>query len=256
MPPAQPPLSPPRPTLPRARKALWSLWRLWPVGLLGVAALLLVAAWGAHMGWAWPDSGWLQQRQTELRALHAAGPWAFALGLFLLFTLMSALALPGCSVLALAAGMAMGWVAGTALVALASTAGATVSFLAARHLWRDRVRQRWGHRLVRLQAGLARDGAYYLFSLRMAPVIPYSLINPLMGLSSMSTREFFVVSLLGMLAGSAAYVYAGTVLGQAQGWADLASPTLWLALVLLALLPWAARWCWRAGWRVAGPARA
>ena len=193
-----------------------------------------------------PDAAWLQRQQTDLQALHAAGPWTFAAGLFALFTLLSALALPGCSVLALAAGMVLGWLPGTLLVVLASTVGATLSFLAARHLWRDAVQRRWGDRLHRLQAGLARDGAFYLYSLRMAPVIPYALINLLMGLSGMSTRQFFGVSLLGMLAGSAAYVYAGTALAQAQGWHDLASPSMWAALLLLAALPWAARWCW--GW--------
>lgn len=192
-----------------------------------------------------PDAAWLQQRQSELQALHAAGPWTFAAALFALFTLLSALALPGCSVLALAAGMVLGWLPGTLLVVLASTVGATLSFMAARHLWRDALQRRWGHRLTRLQADLARDGAFYLFSLRMAPVIPYALINPLMGLSGMSTRQFFGVSLLGMLAGSAAYVHAGTALARAQGWHDLLSPSTWAGLLVLAALPWAARSSWR-----------
>lgn len=209
-------------------------------GAVVAAALLL---WSTPI--RLPDAAWLQQRQAEVQALHAAGPWTFALGLFALFTLLSALALPGCSVLALAAGMVLGWWPGTLLVVLASTVGATVSFLAARHLWRDAVLRRWGHRMHRLQAGLARDGAFYLFSLRVAPVIPFALINPLMGLSAMPTRQFFVVSLLGMLAGSAAYVYAGTALARAQGWQDLASPPMGAALLLLAALPWLSRWLGR-----------
>ena len=212
-------------------------------------ALAVVAAglfWGLHAHL--PDANWPQQRQVELRALHAAGPWAFAAGLFCLFTLMSALALPGCSVLALAAGMVLGWLPGTLLVALASSVGATLPFLAARHWWRAAVQRRWGHHLAPLQAGLARDGALFLFSLRVAPVIPYALVNPLMGVSAMPTRQFFGVSLLGMLAGSAAYVYAGTALQRAQGWQDLNSAPLWAALALLAGLPWAARWVWQ-HWR-------
>ena len=210
-------------------------------------AVVAAALWGG-MQVDLPDANWLRQRQVDMHALHAAGPWAFALGLFALFTLLSALALPGCSVLALAAGMVLGWLPGTLLVVLASTVGATLSFLAARHLWRDTVLRRWGHRLHRLQAGLARDGAFYLFSLRVAPIIPFALINPLMGLSAMSTRQFFGVSLLGMLAGSAAYVYAGTALAQAQGWQDLFSPPMCAALLLLAALPWMSRWAWQA-WR-------
>lgn len=211
--------------------------------LLGLAAVVWVL-W-AHSGLPRFNVAWLQTRQAELLAFQAASPWTFATGLFALFTLLSALALPGCSVLALAAGLCLGWVAGTILVVLASTLGATISFLAARHWWRDAVRRRWGHRLVAIENGLARDGAYYLFSLRVAPVIPYALINPLMGLSAMPLRQFFVVSLLGMTAGSAAYVYAGTVLSAASSWRTLFTPGLMVALAGLALLPWAVRWLLR-----------
>ena len=203
--------------------------------------LLAVAAWIAL---PWPDGAWLQQQRAAVLALHASQPLVFGLGLFLAFTVLSALALPGCGVLALAAGLCLGWVPGTLLVVLASTAGATLSFLAARHLWRDTVRRRFSRHLPHVEAGLARDGAFYLLALRLAPVIPYALINPLMGLSAMPTRQFFVVSGIGMLAGSAAYVYAGTALGSARGWQDLLTPTMAAALMalgLLAVLPWAVR---------------
>ena len=210
-----------------------------------LAAAVVAALLWAGSGTAGFDAGWLQSRQGELRTLHAEQPVAFCTALFMLFTLMSALALPGCSVLALAAGLCMGWLPGTLLVVVASSAGATLSFLAARHLWRDSVRRRWGHRLARVEEGLARDGAFYLFSLRVAPVIPYALINPLMGLSAMPTRQFFAVSLVGMLAGSAAYVYAGTTLARVQGWQDIFNPALLAALTLLALTPWAVRRGWQ-----------
>lgn len=247
---------------------LWTGWlacgTAWRRRLLPMAALATLLILGALIWWwgvagaAWPDAGGLERRLAELRQLHAARPWAFAAGLFALFTVMSALALPGCSVLALAAGIMMGWLPGTLLVALASTVGATLSFLAARHWWRDAVQQRWGHRLAGVQAGLARDGAFYLLSLRLAPVIPYALLNPLMGLSAMPARQFFGVSLLGMLAGSAAYVYAGvyvgmhagTALEQMQGWQGLFTPSLWAAGLLLAALPWLLRWLWRSVQRV------
>ncbi len=210
-----------------------------------VAAVAVLGLLWAGSGIAGLDAGWLHTRQSELRSLQADQPIAFGAGLFMLFTLMSALALPGCSVLALAAGLCMGWLPGTLLVVLASSVGATLSFLAARHLWRDGVRRRWGHRLARVEDGLARDGAFYLFTLRVAPVIPYALINPLMGLSAMPTRQFFSVSVAGMLAGSAAYVYAGTTLARAQSWQDVLNPGLLAALALLALLPWAVRLAWR-----------
>ncbi len=221
-------------------------WRQRAVWLLLVAACLAALLWASrHWAWPWPDVAWLQAHQAQLLALTAARPWATGAALFGLFTVLSALALPGCSVLALAAGLCLGWLPGTLLVALASSVGATLSFLATRHLARDRVRRRWGHRLAGVDAGLARDGAFYLFMLRLAPVIPYPLINPLMGLSAMPVRQFFGVSLLGMLAGSAAYVYAGTALGSAQRWQDLLSPGLWAAAGLLLALPVVARHAWR-----------
>jgi uncharacterized membrane protein YdjX (TVP38/TMEM64 family) len=233
-------------------------WARMPVvGWLLAAALLVLLGAAAAAGdigaWASP---WLHSRQQELLAWHARGPWLFGMGLFVLFTLLSALALPGCSVLALAAGATLGWALGTALVALASTAGATLSFLAARHWWRDTVRQRWGHRLAPLEEGLARDGALYLFVLRMVPLIPFPLLNPLMGLSAMPVTRFAVTSLLGMLLGSAAFVYAGTGLASASsgavggavgGAVNWASAPLLLGLSVALVLPLLVRrwWQWR-----------
>jgi uncharacterized membrane protein YdjX (TVP38/TMEM64 family) len=190
----------------------------------------------------WLDLAWLRGQQSAMLAQQAAHPLAFTACLFMVFAALSAFALPGCSVLALAAGLCLGLMPGTLLVGLASTVGATLSFLAARFWWRDAVQQRWGHRLANVEQSLARDGAYYLFSLRLAPVIPYALVNPLMGLSAMPTARFFGVSFLGMLPGSAVYVYAGTVFGQVQSWQALFTPQLLGGFVLLAALPWLARW--------------
>lgn len=236
------------PALPQAGagRPLW-----WPTPRAAVTAALLLAV-GALLCCALgtvPDLAWLQSRQAELRALHAENPIALAACLFCCLTVLSALALPGCSALALAAGAYFGMGVGTALVLLASTVGATASFLAARHLLRGAVQRRWGPRLAAVESGLARDGAFYLFSLRVAPLIPYGLVNPLMGLSKMPLRQFFWISLLGMLAGSAAYVYAGVALGSgagpSTGWSGLWSPRVMLALGLLAVLPWCGRAVWR-----------
>jgi uncharacterized membrane protein YdjX (TVP38/TMEM64 family) len=232
------------------------LLRPWPLAAaLLVAAALLALSWDANFIDAGLGSHWLQSRQQELLAWHARDPWRFGLGLFCLFTVFCALALPGCSVLALTAGATLGLWTGTAVVVLASTVGATLSFLAARHLWRDAVHQRWGARLQPLQEGLARDGALYLFVLRMVPLIPFPLLNPLMGLSTMSTWQFAFTSLLGMLFGSAAFVYAGTALGGVQlgsaAGLTWASTPLALGLTAALLLPlWVKRWWQR---RVAGP---
>ena len=212
---------------------------------LGVGLCLILAH--DHL----PDAAWWSGHRSALLALQAHHPWALGLGLFAAITLLSALALPGNAALALAAGLCFGGLLGTVLVVLGSTVGATLAFLAARHWWRDPVRRRWGRQLAQVQAAVSRDGSYYLFSLRVVPVIPYPVVNPLMGLTTMPVAQFFSVSLLGMLAGSAAYAYAGSALAQARALPDLASPALLGGLLGLALLPWLMRALWQR-WRRAG----
>jgi uncharacterized membrane protein YdjX (TVP38/TMEM64 family) len=231
-------VSPPHPTPSRAARL--GPWLALATGAILAACAACVALWGQV-----PDAGWLQQHQQALLGWQAQSPWLFGLGFFALFTVLSALALPGCSLLALAAGLHFGWAGGTLLVTLASAVGATLSFLAARHWWRDAVRRRWGHRLGAVEERVRRHGALALFWLRLAPVIPFPVLNPLMGLSAMPTATFFTASALGMLAGSAAWVYAGSALVGAAAWQDLLAPQLWLALAAAVLLPWAAREAWR-----------
>lgn len=213
------------------------------LALLGAAAALLAgeAEGGAVRGW----QHWCLAQRDDLLAWHAREPVLFTLVFVTLFVLLSAAAVPGCSVLALVAGPCYGWVGGTLLVVLGSTVGATIPFLLARHLWRDRLRARAGPWLARLDEGLARDGLAYLFFLRMAPVVPYPLLNPLLGLTSLPARPFVWVSALGMTAGSAAYVQAGRAL-LAPG-EPLLSAELLVALAVIGLLPWAlGRWRGRA----------
>lgn len=207
--------------------------------LLGVAAALLVA------GGQWPDGSWWASQRGQLLALQAAHPWGVGLGLVVGMTLLSALALPGNAPLALAAGLCFGVPLGAAIIVVGSTLGASLAFLAARCWWRDAVQRRWGAQLAGVQVAVARDGAFYLFSLRLAPVIPFLVINPLMGLTAMRLPTFFGISLLGMLAGSVAYAWAGAALARAQALPDLASPGLLAGLLALAVLPWGARAAWR-----------
>ena len=185
-------------------------------------------------------TGWAVNRRWS-----SAHPWGVGLGLVVGMTLLSALALPGNAPLALAAGLCFGVPLGAVIIVVGSTLGASLAFLAARWWWRDAVQRRWGAHLAGVQAAVARDGAFYLFSMRVAPVIPFPVINPLMGLTAMRLRTFFAVSLLGMLAGSLAYAWAGDALARAQALPDLASPGLLAGLLALALLPWGARAAWR-----------
>jgi uncharacterized membrane protein YdjX (TVP38/TMEM64 family) len=210
-------------------------WLRCAAGLL-LAAVALASA--LHGGWAWPS--WGEALAVWDRA-SALPPLLLALLLFGAFTLLSVLSLPGCSVLALSAGVWFGLFAGTAIVLLASTLGATITFLLARRYASPPLRRRFGPWLQRLEAGLERDGALLLFTLRMAPVIPFGVLNPLMGLTAMPTRRFVLASAAGMLLGSAAYVYAGVLLGQAATWRDVFSLPMLALVGVCTALPWGLR---------------
>ena len=224
-----PPLSPPS----RNHRAAMA-WAGMGVGLLVWAALVWAVQGEMSLASLQAAHGWLLQA-------HAQAPASFMACWFGLFVALSALALPGAAVLALLAGSLWGLLLGTALVLLASTLGATLSFLAARHWWREPLQRRFGDRLAALDAALARQGAWHLLALRLAPVVPYGLLNPLMGLTSMRTSTYFAVSALGMLAGTMAYVYAGLALGSVRSLSGLLQPEVMGALAALALLPWLLR---------------
>jgi uncharacterized membrane protein YdjX (TVP38/TMEM64 family) len=215
-------------------------WAL-PAGLLVAAA---AATWLAGEAGEAVRAGcvtaWQQGQAAWLRA-EDLPPWPRAALLFGVFVLLSALALPGCSVLALSAGAWFGLGAGTALVVVASTLGATVPFVLARRFGRARLMRRHGERLAWLERALARDGARLLFALRVLPLLPYGLVNPLMGLTAMRLPVFAAVSAAGMLLGSAAYVQAGVVLGRAATPTDLWDAPLAALLAATALLPWLLR---------------
>lgn len=149
---------------------------------------------------------------------------------------VTGLSLPGVAIMTLAGGAVFGFVTGTVLVSFASSIGATLAFLTARFLLRDWVQRRFGERLGALNAGIAREGAFYLFALRPVPLFPFWLINLAMGLTTLRTATFYGVSQLGMLAGTAFYVYAGTQLGQFA-----VSPGLVAAFTLLGVFPLVAK---------------
>ncbi|MBK7315844.1 FAD-dependent oxidoreductase [Candidatus Aalborgicola defluviihabitans] len=183
----------------------------------------------------------LRQSQAQLSALHAQSPWTVALGFFVVYVAATALSFPGATILTLAGGAIFGLGWGLLLVSFASTIGATLAFLAARFLLRDWVQARFATRLAAIDKGVQRDGAFYLFGLRLIPVVPFFVINLAMGLTTMRARTFYWVSQLGMLAGTAVYVNAGTQLAQIQSPKDVVSPGLLGSFVLLGLFPLIAR---------------
>ncbi len=179
----------------------------------------------------------LKQQQAAITQWTQGNLALSALLFTLLYTLMAALSLPGAAIFTLAGGALFGLGLGVVLVSIASTIGATLAFLIARFLLYDWVQQRFGERLKAINGGIEKDGAFYLFSLRLVPVFPFFVINLLMGLTPISTRTYFGVSWLGMLPATIVYVYAGTQLAGIDSLNDILSPGLVTAFVLLGIFP-------------------
>ena len=183
----------------------------------------------------------LKESQASLAALREQQPLQLALGYFLVYVAVTALSLPGATIVTLAGGAIFGLGWGLLIVSFASSIGATLAFLTARFLLRDSVQARFGQRLAEMDQGIQKDGAFYLFTLRLIPVVPFFVINLLMGLTQMKAWTFYWVSQIGMLAGTAVYVNAGTQLGQLESLQGILSPGLLGSFVLLGLFPLIAR---------------
>ncbi|MBE7424357.1 MAG: FAD-dependent oxidoreductase [Zoogloeaceae bacterium] len=180
---------------------------------------------------------WLKAQQDAIAAYRADQPLAAVAVYFALYVAVTALSLPGAALMTLAGGAVFGLLWGTLIVSFASSIGATLAFLASRFLLRDWVMARFGRRLAAIDAGVRKEGAFYLFTLRLVPVFPFFLVNLLLGLTAMKARTFYWVSQLGMLAGTVVYVNAGTQLAQIDSLAGIVSPGLLLSFALLGLFP-------------------
>ncbi|MEI8267598.1 MAG: FAD-dependent oxidoreductase [Betaproteobacteria bacterium] len=210
-----------------------------------VLALVLVAAVAGFVAF---DLGrflsleQLRAAQADLAGLYAQRPAVVTGAFFVIYVMVTALSLPGAVPLTLAGGALFGLGLGTLVVSFASTLGATLAMLVSRHLLREAVQSRFGMRLAEVDRGIARDGAFYLFTLRLVPVLPFFAINLLMGLTAMRVWTYAWVSQLGMLAGTLVYVNAGTQLAQISSLQGIVSPSLLGAFALLGVLPLAGRW--------------
>lgn len=202
--------------------------------LVVLAALLLIANSG--LGEYLSLQG-LKSVQGDINAFQQSQPWGFAALFFGAYVLVAALSLPGAAVMTLAAGAFFGLIKGLVLVSFASTIGATLAFLVARYIARDALARRFPQRLESIDAGVIKEGGFYLFTLRLVPLFPFFLINLLMGLTAMSVRRFYWVSQLGMLPGTAVYVNAGVQLGALDSLSGIVSPGLILSFTLLGVFP-------------------
>jgi len=204
--------------------------------LLAVVALGIAAFFFLDLG-RFLSLDYLKRSQASFEALYSAEPLKVSLVYFAIYVVATALSFPGAAIITLAGGAIFGLWWGTLLVSFASSLGATLAFLVSRFVLRDSIEAKFGNRLAEINRGIEKDGAFYLFTLRLIPVVPFFVINLVMGLTKMKAITFYWVSQIGMLAGTLVYVNAGTQLAQIDSLQGILSPALLGSFVLLGVFP-------------------
>ena len=184
---------------------------------------------------------YVKSQQAMIESYRAAQPWVTAGSFFAVYVAVTGLSLPGAAIMTLAAGAIFGVVWGTVIVSFASTLGATLAFLVSRFVLRDWVQGKFGDKLKAINHGIAKEGGFYLFTLRLIPIFPFFVINLVMGLTPIRTWTFYWVSQIGMVAGTLVYVNAGTQLAQINSLKGILSPELLASFALLGIFPLLAR---------------
>ena len=210
------------------------------LAILAALAALVAAYFAFDLGQYLTLTG-IKALAADLAAFQERNPLAVIAGFFLVYVAVTAASLPGAAIMTLAAGALFGLVTGTIIASFASTIGATLAFLSSRYLLRDQLEARFGERLKAINTGMERDGAFYLFSLRMIPAFPFFVINLVMGLTRIRTLTFALVSQVGMLLGTIVYVNAGTQLARIDSLSGIASPGVLASFALLGIAPWIAK---------------
>jgi pyruvate/2-oxoglutarate dehydrogenase complex dihydrolipoamide dehydrogenase (E3) component/uncharacterized membrane protein YdjX (TVP38/TMEM64 family) len=208
--------------------------------ILALLVALIVAFFAFDLG-RFLSLDYIKSRQAEFTALAAEKPLAVGGAFFAIYVAVCALSLPGAAIMTLAAGAIFGLATGTVIVSFASAIGATLALLVSRYILRDSVQSKFGARLADIDKGIEREGAFYLFTLRLVPIFPFFIINLLMGLTKMKAWTFYWVSQIGMLAGTLVYVNAGTQLAKISSLKGILSPGLIGSFVLLGVFPLVAK---------------
>jgi uncharacterized membrane protein YdjX (TVP38/TMEM64 family) len=206
--------------------------------LLIVAAIVVVVILFKVLGLGqYLTLDYLKASQDKFSLLYANNRIAVIASYMAIYILVTALSLPGAAVMTLAGGAMFGFWIGFVVVSFASTIGATLACFVARFLLRDWVQNKFGEKLSTINKGIEKEGAFYLFSLRLVPIFPFFVINLAMGLTTMKLLTFYWVSQIGMLPGTMVYVNAGKELGQIESLSGILSPNLIISFVILGIFP-------------------
>ena len=180
---------------------------------------------------------YLKNSRQEFQFFYDQNPFLTVFSFFLVYVLVVGVNLPGATVLGLAGGALFGFTVGVLTISFASTIGATLACFFSRYLFRDYVQRKFGDRLEKVNRGIEEEGAFYLFTMRLIPAIPFVVINLVMGLTPIRLRTFYWVSQLGMLPGTMVYVNAGKELGQIDSLSGIVQPGVLISFVLLGVFP-------------------
>lgn len=206
------------------------------LAVVGVIVALITVFWIFDLRQYFALS-YIKESQAQFEALYAENRAAVIAAYMAIYILVTSLSLPGAAVMTLAGGAMFGLLVGTVVVSFASTIGATLACIVSRFVLRDWVQNKFGERLKTVNAGIEREGAFYLFTMRLIPAIPFWLINLAMGLTKMRILTFYWVSQVGMLAGTIVYVNAGKELARIETLSGILSPRLIGSFVLLGIFP-------------------
>lgn len=211
------------------------------IALIGIVMALIGAFFWLDLS-QYFSLTFLKEQKEALDILYTQKPFLMAFVFFVVYISVTALALPAAVILTLAGGAIFGFINGMLLVSFASSIGATLAFIFTRFLFHDTIEAKYGHRLTGINAGIERDGAFYVFGMRLVPFIPFVVINSVLALTKIKIWTFYWSSQLGMLAGTAVYVNAGTQLAKIDSLSAIANPSLIASFILLGVFPVVAKW--------------
>ena len=209
--------------------------------LIFLAIVILIACFFVFDLHQYLDFSYIKSKQQVIADYYQANPIQSTLIFFVVYIFVTSFSIPGAAILSLLSGAIFGLLLGSLVVIVAATIGATVAFWIARYLLGNTIQERYADKLKTINAGIEKDGAFYLLTLRLIPIFPFFIINILMGLTPMRTIVYVTTSFFGMLAGTMVYVNVGTQLAKLESINGILTPKIWSAFILLAVFPWIAK---------------